>query len=213
VRLADEWREIERALPDDWGDARLLLRVDEPEQAEQTAALLTPLMPGRHGAEIRFHTTRRGGTAAPAAVRRLLRRLDGEGIRGSLELGSVGEEEPTVAVERALLADAWDAALSGLPQDWSDIYAELELTSTDHLDRAALLLAPLNPARYGDRPGFRFRVARRFGYGASPGMMRRCLERMDRDVIDGRLRLLHVLSDTDPVATQGPVWYVGGKAV
>jgi hypothetical protein len=214
VRLADEWREIERELPDGWSDAQLLLRVAEPEHAEPAAAALTPLMPGRHGAEIRFHTTRRGGAAAPAAVRRLLRRLDGKEIRGSLELVSVGEAEPAVvADERARLVDAWDAALAGLPPDWSDIYAELELTSTDHLDRAALLLAPLNPARYGDRPGFRFRAARRFGYGTSPGMTRRCLERMDEEAIDGRLQLLHVLSDTDPVATQGPVWYVGGKAV
>jgi hypothetical protein len=214
VRLAEEWREIERALPDGWSDAQLLLRVAEPEHAEPAAALLTPLMPGRHGAEIRFHTTRRGGAAAPGAVRRQLRRLDHEGIRGSLELVSVGEAEPAVVTdERPRLVDAWDAALAGLPSDWSDIYAEVELTSTDHLDRSALLLAPLNPTRYGERPGFRFRVARRFGYGASPGMTRRCLERTDEEGIDGRLRILHVLSDTDPVATQGPVWYVAGKAV
>jgi hypothetical protein len=27
------------------------------------------------------------------------------------------------------------------------------------------------------------------------------------------LRILRVLSDTKPVGTQGPVWYVGGKVV
>jgi hypothetical protein len=27
------------------------------------------------------------------------------------------------------------------------------------------------------------------------------------------VRILHALSDTKPVSTQGPVWYVGGKTV
>ena len=52
-----------------------------------------------------------------------------------------------------------------------------------------------------------------FGYGASPGMVRRCLERIDEEGIPGRFDLLRALSDTKPVYTQGPVWYVGGKAV
>ena len=42
-------------------------------------------------------------------------------------------------------------------------------------------------------------------------MVRRCLERLDDEGISGQLRILRVLSDTDPVATQGPVWYVGGQ--
>jgi RNA polymerase sigma-70 factor (ECF subfamily) len=104
-------------------------------------------------------------------------------------------------------------ALAGLPEDWSDLYVELELRSSDHLERAALLLAPVNPARYGGKPGFRFRVARRFGYGASGEMTRRCLERLDQEGIRGSLEILRALSDTDPVATQGPVWYVGGRTV
>jgi hypothetical protein len=214
VRLANQWRQIERELPDDWSDARLLLRVADPAQAERAAAMLTPLMPGRNGNEIRFYTARRGAGAGPDAVRRLLRRLDEEGIKGELELVSAEKPEPGVlVVEAPRLAEAWDQALATLPPDWSDLYAELELTSTDLLERAALLLSPVNPARYGGKPGFRFRVARRFGYGASPEMVRRCLERLDKEGIQGRLRILRVLSDTDPVATQGPVWYVEGKAV
>jgi hypothetical protein len=214
VRLGDRWREIERGLPEDWTDARLLLRVNDPAQAERAAAKLTPLMPGRNGSEIRFHTARRGAGASPDAVRRSLRGLDRDGIRGELELVSAAQPEPGVlAVERPRLAEAWDAAAATLPPDWSDLYAELELTSTDLLERAALLTAPLNPARFGSKPALRFRVAQRFGYGASPGMVRRSLERLDEEGIPGRLRILRVLSDTDPVSTQGPVWYVEGKAV
>jgi hypothetical protein len=215
VRLADEWRQIERELPDDWSDARLLLRVSVPEQAERAASMLTPLTPGRSGNEVRFYSARRGAGAGPDAVRRLLRQLDSEGIRGELELVSAERPEPAVVAAEAAprLAEAWDQALAALPPDWSDLYAELELTSTDHLERAALLLSPLNPARYGGKPSFRFRVARRFGYGATPEMVRRCLERLDAEGIKGQPRILRVLSDTDPVATQGPVWYVEGKAV
>jgi hypothetical protein len=214
VRLADRWRQIERELPGDWNEARLVLRVDEPGQAERAAALLAPLTAGRSGDEIRFHTARRGVGAGPDAVRRLMRRLDEEGIRGELKLVSARQPEPGVlAVERSRLAEAWDAALATLPPDWSDLYAEIELTSTDHLERAALLLSPVNPARYGGKTALRFRGASRFGYGASPGMVRRCLQRMDEEGLKGELQILRVLSDTDPVATQGPVWYVEGKAV
>jgi hypothetical protein len=111
------------------------------------------------------------------------------------------------------LAESWDGALAELPADWSDIYAEIELTSSDHLDPAALALAPVNPARYGATPGFRFRCARRFGYGASPGMVRRCCARLDEQGFQGEITILRVLSDTRPVGSQGPVWYVGGKVV
>ena len=44
-------------------------------------------------------------------------------------------------------------------------------------------------------------------------MTHRCLERLDDEGIRGELRILRVLSDTDPVATQGPVWYVEGRSV
>ena len=59
----------------------------------------------------------------------------------------------------------------------------------------------------------RFRCARSFGYGAAPAMVRRCLERLDVSDIRGSLRILRSLSDSRPVATQGPVWYIEGKAV
>jgi hypothetical protein len=213
MRLVDQWREIMGGLPEGWGDARLRLTVADPEDCDRAAAVLAPLNPGRRGKVLRFFAARRGGGPSPDVVTRLLRRLDADGIRGELEL--VGSEEavsvPTVS--RQMLAATWDELVAGLPPDWSDLYAEVEFVSTDYLERAALLLAPLNPARYGDEVGFRFRVARRFGYGASPEMARRCLERLDQEDIRGQVRILYALSDTKPVATQGPVWYVGGRAV
>jgi hypothetical protein len=58
-----------------------------------------------------------------------------------------------------------------------------------------------------------FRSASRFGYGASPGMVRRCLERCDAAGITGSVEVLRVLSDTRPVGTQGPVWQIEGRMV
>jgi hypothetical protein len=214
VKLVEQWRRIERELPHGWADARLLLTVDEWSDFERAAALLGPLAPGRSGRSLRFYAARRGTGPSPDAVRRALARLDAAGVQGTLELLATGEAalEPRVE-ERGGLAASWDAALATLPADWSDLYVEVELRSTDHLERAALLLAPVNPARFGGRPGFRFRVAREFGYGASAEMTRRCLERLDAERITGRIEILRALADTRPVATQGPVWYVGGKAV
>jgi hypothetical protein len=216
VGFVEQWREIERSLPEGWPDARLLLTVADEGDCERAAALLSPVNPGRSDKRIRFYAAQRGAGIGPEAITRLLRRIDQERIYGELELVSSGEPaapptQPTHS--RATLAGAWDAATAGLPDDWSDLYVELELTSTDYLDPAALSLAPVNPARYGGKPGFRFRCARRFGYGASPGMVRRCLERLDERGIRGEVRILRALSDTKPAATQGPVWYVGGRSV
>ena len=213
MKLAAQWRSIEADLPADWADARLELAVGNDAQLARAAALLGPANPGRKGSTLVFQASRRGVGIGPDAVERLLDRLDTSGIRGTLTpLGSAAAE-PVAPLERLSLADGWDSELAALPPDWSDVYAELELTSSDLLDRGALLLAPLNPARHLNRLAFRFRVARVFGYGASGPMTRRCLERLDDEGIPGKVTVLRVLSGTQNVATQGPVWYVEGKAV
>ena len=212
--LVDQWRAIERDLPEGWGDARLRLTAAEEGQCDRAAALLGPAAPGRRGRVISFFAARRGAGPSPDLVERLLRRLDREGVKGDLELvGTDAAAEAFPPGQRPSFVAGWEAELAALPDDWSDLYAELELDSSDYLERAALLTAPLNPARYGGKPGFRFRVARRFGYGASTEMARRCFERLDEEGIRGAVRVLRALSDTRPVQTQGPVWYVGGRSV
>jgi hypothetical protein len=214
VNLVEQWLEIQDGLPEDWADARLRLTIQDAELAARAAALLGPINPGRRGNVLRLYATRRGTGQSPGLVERLLAGLDEERIPGQLELVGTDEAEPAPPpVERPTLAGTWDASVAALPPDWSDLYCEVELVSSDWLERAALLMAPLNPARFGEVPGFRFRVARRFGYGASPEMTRRCLERVDQEHIRGELRILRVLSETDPVHTQGPVWYVEGRSV
>jgi hypothetical protein len=215
MTLVAQWRRIEGELPAQWRDATLALAVSDDARTARAAALLGPATPGRSGAGLVFATSRAGGAVGPDAVERLLRRLDDERIAGTLALVSAGEraEPEPQTVAAATLADAWDVALAGLPADWSDLHCELEVGSSDYLQRTALLLSPVNPTRVPERSAFRFRVARQFGYGASPEMTRRCLERVDADGVRGRLTILRALADTHNVATQGPVWYVDGKAV
>ena len=231
MTLVRQWNALQASLPGRWSDLRLLLRVDEDARAPRANALLAPLTSGRSGSEVRFAASRSFGPGENG-VRRLLGRLDAEKIRGTLEVvevvaatlqphGSDTPDLPAAAIVPEMmraraheeLGPAWEAALEELPPDWSDIYAEVEITSSDLLERTALLMAPLNPARDGERLAFRFRCARSFGYGASAGMVRRCLERVDEEGIPARFELLRALADTKPVYTQGPVWYVGGKAV
>jgi hypothetical protein len=213
VSLVDQWQAIERSLPEGWGDARLRLTVTDEGDCERAAALLGPANPGRRGKVISFSAARRGAAPSPELVRRLLARLDHEGIDGELELVGSSSSTASPAVAPQPFLRAWDEELAALPDDWTDLYAEVELASSDYLDRAALMLAPVNPAGYGSGSAFRFRVARRFGYGASPQMARRCLERLDEEGFRGHVRVLRALSDTRPVQTQGPVWYVGGRSV
>jgi hypothetical protein len=215
MRLVDQWREIQSGLPDDWGRAHLRLTLEDEADSTRTAAVLAPVNAARRGNVLNFYAARGESTALPELVTRLLQRLDREGIRGRLEVvhADRSERRPPPTTGRTTFVQQWDELVAGLTPDWSDVYAEIELTSTDHLERAALLLAPANPARFGEKPALRFRVARRFGYGVAPEMTRRCLERLDQEGIRGEVRIVYALSDTKPVATQGPVWYVGGRTV
>jgi hypothetical protein len=213
VGLAGNWSEIEHSLPPGWKEAQLVLIAEGNTFAARATTLLGPANPGRSGYRVTFYTAQHGAGTGPKAVGRLLARLDEEGVQGKLELVSANVPEADAATERQSLVDAWDQLVSGLPEDWSDLYGELDLDSSDYLQPGALAIAPLNPARHPDSDGFRFRVARRFGYGASPQMTRRCLERLDEQGITGSVQILRALSDTKPVATQGPVWYVGGRSV
>jgi hypothetical protein len=217
MALAERIDEILRGLPRDWESARLDLAVEDPEEADRAALILAPTTPGRSGSTFALyvHDGTKGLAPTPELVRRVVSRLDEAGIRGRVRLA--GHERPAVepvaaSAERTTLADSWDALVRRLPPDWSDLYAEVELDSSDYLDRGALLLAPVNPDR-APGPSFRFRAASTSGYGVAPVMARRAFQRLDDEGLTGRVRVLRVLSDTSAPFSQGPVWREGGRAV
>ena len=210
------WSQLEALLPAGWTEARVALQVDDEERAARAAAIAGPLNPGRAGDALVLRMTTAGGTHGVEAVKRMLARLEDEHIAVGLSvLDTDVPAAPAVAAAPAegSLAPAWDAALALLPADWSDVYGEIEIESGDEIDRAALLLGPVNPKRNVEKQAFRFRAARQHGYGASVGMVRRCLERLDAQGVRGSVSILRALCETRPVATQGPQWVEGGHHV
>ena len=215
MRAADQWTQIEEALPPDWSEVQLTFT---PEGSiAEAAAALGPLQPGRVGDALRLHVQRAEGGVERA--QNILRRLDGRRIWGTLEL--IGTIEDVVPLEMMVehpaptssLVAQWEETLAALPPDWSDVLCELQLDSSDHLPRAALLGAPMNPSRVPDEIALRFRASGKQGYGVSPQMARRCFERMDAEGVAGSLIVLQSLSDTQNVATQGPVWRLAGRSI
>jgi hypothetical protein len=206
-------------LPAGWAEAHVILTAANSEQADRAALVLAPLAPGRSGRTFRLSVYGSGrGGPSPAVVLRALGRLEAEGVDARLSLPETAAYAVAPPREQGpptgLLGESWNELVARLPEDWSDLYLELELASSDEIDRAALLLGPVNPLLHeGARPAFRFRSARRSGYGAAAEMTHRCLTRLDEQHIGGRLRLLRVFSDTAPVLTQGPVWREGGRAI
>jgi hypothetical protein len=219
MKLVDQWRTIEDGLPSGWEDVRLTLTTEQPVDLPRAAQVLGSINVGKVGSALVFQVRRAGGPQGPQAAKRLFERLDRDRTWCQLEQSHVRVADTTAAVPdpRAAppavpVAVSWDAALAPLPTDWTDLLCELEIESSDHLDRTALLCAPLNPTRdASSRLAFTFRCSGRSGYGVSRSMARRCCERLDDDGIPGSTRVLRVLSDTDNVDTQGPVWLVGGR--
>lgn len=218
MQLVEQWRAIEKDLLQGWEDVRLTLVTEQPGDLPRAAQVLGPMGAGRLGQALVLHVRRAGGAQGPEAARRLFGRLDEERIWCVLQQDAVvAEPGPAggaeVAAEARSLAEQWAAELAELPEDWGSLLCELEIESTTLLPRVALLCAPLNPTRERDKRAFTFRVAKRAGYGASAGMTARCLERCDAEGIPGRVSVLRLFSETDNVATQGPVFMVGGKAL
>ena len=211
MQLVDQWRTIEARLPRDWQDVRLTVSTEQASDLPRAAAVLGSAGAGRSGDQLVIHL-RRSGPSSPAAVRRLFARLDDDRVWCILQRGEVGEEAPVVTEPAPSVAASWDAALADLPADWSELLCRLEISGSDLLPRAALLCAPINPTRDRDSLGFVFRAGR-VGYGVSEGMARRCFERLDEEQIEGSVTVLRVLSNTEPIASQGSSWIVGGRTL
>ncbi|HEY7398425.1 MAG TPA: hypothetical protein VH538_08995 [Gaiellaceae bacterium] len=220
MSLVGDWTKLQAKLPEGWSRAELRLTTADGAVASRAASLLGPAQPFRAAPGVlRFSSALDGTAPSPDSVARLLRRLDETRIRGRLEVlattagAPAADRAETPPPEPVTLLASWDAALATLPPDWSDLYAELRLDSSDYLEPAATLCAPINPRRDGTRLALRFRAARRAGYGASATMVGRCLERCDGMGMQGSVEVLGVLSDTRLVATQGPTWMLAGKNV
>jgi hypothetical protein len=211
MSVAEQWNSIGSSLPEGWARAQLRLELTDRAATDRAAAMLGPVGPYRAAPTVLlFNVARDGSSASPDNLTRLLRNVPS----GTLVLsGSQAAPERAPGRRVEPLTTSWDRAIAGLPADWSDLYAEVQLTSTDFVERASVLCVQCNPRRDGKRAALRFRSARVRGYGVSPEMARRCLERCDAEHIEGSVSILRVISDSRPVATQGPVWIADGKTI
>ena len=208
MSVAQQWNAIGSNLPEGWARASLRLELRDRDAADEAAALLGPASPYRTAPTVlQFAVALDGSAPSPDNIVRLLRRVP----VGTLSL-SGSQAAPPASESRGptTLTASWDAALATLPPDWSDLYAEFELSSTDYIEPASVLCIQMNPRRDGRRAALRFRSARVAGYGVSPEMARRCFERCERQGIHGTVTILRALSDSKHVATQGPVWVTSG---
>jgi hypothetical protein len=211
VSVARQWNAIGSELPEGWGRAQLRLELRDRATADSAAAMLAPAGPYRAAPTVLLFSVARDGTAlSPENIVRLLQRVP----RGALTL-SGSQAAPAPVPQRAIptLTASWDAAIAGLPPDWSDLYVEVQFTSTDFIERGAVLCIQCNPRRDGTRAALRFRCARDKGYGVSAEMARRCLERCDAERLQGSVVVLRAVSGTRLVGTQGPVWLDHGKTL
>jgi hypothetical protein len=217
MKLVDQWHAMETDFPADWEDVRLTLTAEQASDLPRAAQVLGSINVGRVGDTLVFHVRSGAGPEGKHTALRLFERLDRDRIWCHIEQSNIKALDASETVETARpsgsVAESWDRALAPLPSDWTDLLCELAIESSTLLDRAALLCAPLNPARSGSRLVFTFRCSGRSGYGVSPSMARRCFERLDAEGIVGSTSVVRVLSDTANVDTQGPVWLVGGKTL
>jgi len=211
VSVAQQWNALGSELPEGWARAHLRLELKDRAAADEAAALLGPAGPYRAASTVLLFSVARDGTAtSPDNIVRLLGRVP----TGTLSIsGSQAAAEPAAGRRTTTLTASWDAATAVLPADWSDLYAEIRLTSTDYIERTSVLCIQCNPRRDGTRAALRFRAARARGYGVSAEMARRCFERCDADGIEGSIEVLRVVSASRHVGTQGLVWLANGKTL
>jgi hypothetical protein len=114
--LADDFQEILAALPSDWTDLELDLRVDESQYVEaSTLVVVCNAQPySNHDWHWRIIVAQHfGHAAAPPAVHAALTHLDDVGIRGELVLREVREG-------RVEIMNAW-----GRPQSVRDEFRRI----------------------------------------------------------------------------------------
>lgn len=91
------------------------------------------------------------------------------------------------------LAEELDGIVDSLPGDWTDLTLDLRIDDEDRYIDAAVTLTQINAQPYSKADWhWRINVAHSFGHAAAAETVRGALARLDRDGIEGELRLRDV---------------------
>jgi hypothetical protein len=86
------------------------------------------------------------------------------------------------------LADTFQAAVDGLPPDWTHLELDLRIFDEDRYVEAATLLTQINAMPYSEHDWhWRLRVAHKFGHAAAAETVRGTLALLDEQGIEGEL--------------------------
>src|SRR3954463_10872818 len=88
------------------------------------------------------------------------------------------------------LAEDFAAVVATLPDDWTDLELDLRIDDETRYVDAAVLLSQVNAQPYSRADWhWRINVAHRFGHAAAPETVRGILSKLDREGIDGEMRV------------------------
>jgi hypothetical protein len=88
------------------------------------------------------------------------------------------------------LADDFEDIVESLPDDWTDIELDLRIADESRYVDAAVLLSQINAQPYSKADWhWRINVAHQFGHAAAAETVRGTLAVLDREGIEGELRV------------------------
>lgn len=88
------------------------------------------------------------------------------------------------------LAERFERIVESLPDDWTDLELDLRIAEEARYVDAAVLLSQVNAQPYSRAEWhWRINVAHSFGHAAAPETVKGILGKLDREGIDGELRM------------------------
>jgi hypothetical protein len=91
------------------------------------------------------------------------------------------------------LAETFREIAGSLSEDWTDLELDLRIADEERYVDAAVILTQINAQPYSKADWhWRILVANKFGHAAAPETVRGTLELLDREGIEGELRLREV---------------------
>jgi hypothetical protein len=91
------------------------------------------------------------------------------------------------------LAEDFESVVRTLPDDWTDLELDLRIADETRYVDAAVMLSQVNAQPYSRADWhWRINVAHRFGHAAAPESVKGILGKLDRERIEGELRVRDV---------------------